>query len=49
MRSVQFGEEGNPTDAIVISVSPSMTGITQYGLVCSGKLQLELWMIRGDG
>lgn len=35
-------------DNIILGVSKGMAGITQYGIVCAAKLQVEQWMINGD-
>ena len=36
-------------DALLIGASEGTGGIVQYGLVCAAKLQVEDWMVNGDG
>lgn len=44
-RAVQINDA---TDALVLASSEGTTGITQYGIVCSAKLELEMLMTNGD-
>lgn len=36
-------------DALLISTTENTGGMTQYGIVCAAKLQMEDWMMNGAG
>lgn len=45
MRAVRLTDTD---DALLLSASDHTTGIVQYGIVCTAKLQLDDWMQNGS-
>lgn len=39
----------NTYDALLISATDNTGGMTQYGITCCAKLQMEDWMLNGAG